>query len=214
MKKFNKFLYRFCYILGILLIVIGLSTIGLTYWNNLQESNQTDDEISSWTNLPTSDDDAVDGGLSTGPDSVDLNDNSNLWGLIQIDALDVVAPIAKEHNWNLLRKYAVAFAESDLPSVEGGNYSVASHWGYAWCSYCYFKDIKSLKTGDIITVTSRSTVYTYVLYKNPEVILDTQTEILDRIEGQTTLTLITCVTVDDPQRTVVQAKLISTAPRQ
>ncbi len=210
-KKKNK-LYTFLNIVGVLLIVVGLSLGGYTFWQNQQTKNEVDSEISDWENLPVSDGTTGDETASI-QEGVDLSGNQKLWGVIEIPSLNVKAPISAVYDWQLLRKYVVPFKEGDLPSVSGGNYSLASHWGNSYCSYCYFRDIKNTEVGAIITVYDRTTVYTYEVYAAPRTITDQDVEILNRIEGQTTLTLITCVTVKDPRRTVVQAKLITSAPR-
>lgn len=213
MKKKSKILYRLLNIAGILLIIIGLTMVGLDYYQAQQEKNQIANEIASWNSLPISGDDETPADTLGSNNTLDLDQNA-IWGTIQIPDLSVTAPISiTKGDWTLLRKYVVPFEGADLPSVKNGTFSLASHWGNSNCAYCYFRNIKSLKVGSQITIADRDSTYTYEVYEAPKVIDYTDTSDLKRISGQTTLMMVTCVTAKDPRRTVVLARLVSSTPK-
>lgn len=211
-KKSNNKIYTLLNIVGVLFIVTGLVIGGSTLYTNWKEGQETSDVISSWENLPIDDEGDGDSNTASAEGSVNL-DSAAIWGVVEIPDLDVKAPISAAFDWTLLRRYVVPFESGEFPDEEGGNFSLASHWGSQYCSYCYFRSIKNLEIGAVITVYNRTTIYTYEVYESPKVIDSSDIEILDPIDGQTTLTLITCVKAKDPRRTVVQAKLVSSSPR-
>lgn len=214
-RRTLKILDRIFVILCCLLIIVSLTYIGITYFDGLSGTEEINAAISDWESLPVVSEETANGEAEdTNPTDTSLETNDAIWGLLQIDSIQLIAPISQTKDWNLLEKYVVPFNEGDSPDVEGGNYALAAHWGHSWCSYCYFGKLDQISTGDKITVTSRSKIYTYEVTKEPWTIQKTDVDILQRITDQTTLTLVTCVTYgDDPRRTVVQAKLVSTTNR-
>ncbi|MFV0254623.1 MAG: sortase [Erysipelotrichaceae bacterium] len=214
MNKLTRILDKIFVSLCIILIVICGGYLVFTFFTANQQNNIVQGEIAEWSNLPVVNEQTAEGSDNSEEVDINFDDNSKLWGTVEIPSQGILGPISAISDWELLWNYVVPFANSDLPEVSGGNYSLASHWGGGpWCSYCYFRDIDQLKIGDQIIITDRSNIYTYQLYKNPQVVMEDEVEVLDRIEGQTTLTLITCVQADDPRRTVVHAKLIAVEPR-
>lgn len=97
----------------------------------------------------------------------------------------------------------IEFIKSNLPDVKNGNFILAAHSGNSKVSY--FSRIHLLEIGDIIFVTYQGKTYNYEIIYYYE-ILKSEFDMI-RPTNETTLTLITCVTMTN-RRYVVVAKQI------
>ena len=94
--------------------------------------------------------------------------------------------------------------------VMGGenNYALASHhvFGITGSSQMLFSPLEKATVGMIVYLTDKSMVYTYqiteIVSVNPE-----QTEVLDDVIGESTVTLVTCEDEQATKRLIVKAKL-------
>lgn len=200
MGKRNEKKRSFLSTLGILMIVVGLSFIVWDFTSTFLEKRAIEKEMQNFFDAPvlTDDDDKM-------PEEAT---DDELWGKIQIDALDIDFPVIKSDNWDYLNRYLVAWEESTNPPNEG-NFSIAGHNGR--CASCVFRNFEKLKNGDEVRLVDKENTYTYEIYDIFEV-EETDTSVLEETEGETTLTLVTCTeqTTYDEWRTIVKARLIET----
>ena len=94
--------------------------------------------------------------------------------------------------------------------VMGGenNYALASHhvFGLTGSSQMLFSPLEKAKVGMTVYLTDKSMVYTYqiteIVSVSPE-----QTDVLNDVVGQSTLTLVTCEDKEATKRLIVKANL-------
>lgn len=211
MKGINKTIVKVASILFFVFIVLLMTLLFVSdFGKNLSLTSNV--RLSTWENLPITDANTANGNPPT--ETSNITEEIELLATLKIEALDLTVPIAKSNDWALLTKYAVPFYNSDLPTTSEGNFSIAAYRGNGeWCSYCYFFNIKDLDTNDIITVEIGEATYTYQVTEKAFDILTTQSDILERIKNQSTLTLITCASESYDYYTVLQAKLISSSSK-
>lgn len=200
-KKLNK--PSFLTILGILMIVAGLGFIAWDLGSTYIERKAIDNEMQEFFNAAQLPEDQV---------IPEEAQDSDLWGMIQIDKLDLKFPIIQSDNWEYLSRYVVAWEESVSPPSEG-NFSIAGHNGR--CASCVFRNFEKLENGDEVKLIDKDNIYIYEIYNIFEVFY-TDTSVLNETPGETTVTLVTCTeqTHYDEYRTIVKGKLVSTVPNQ
>lgn len=202
-KKNNK---SFLTILGTIMIIAGLGFIAWDLGTTYFERQSIDKEMQEFFNAPVLSEDQT---TQTVPQEAT---DQELWGMIQIDKLDLNFPIIISDDWNYLSRYLVAWEQSTLPPGEG-NFSVAGHNGR--CASCVFRNFEKLDNGDTVRLLDKENTYIYEIYDIFEVFY-TDTSVLNETKGETTLTLVTCTeqTTYDEYRTIVKAKLIDTQTNQ
>ncbi|MBF0777524.1 class A sortase [Streptococcus cuniculi] len=94
-----------------------------------------------------------------------------------------------------------------------GNYALASHniIGMAGSSETLFAPLLRAKEGMKIYVTDKQHVYTYIVTEVKSVTPES-IEVIDDIEGQTEITLVTCEDAAATMRTIVKGKLETSVP--
>ena len=194
-KKKNK--KSFLTILGTLMIIAGLGFIAWDLGNTYFERKSIDKEMQDFFNAAVLPED------QTIPEEAT---DKELWGMIQIDKLDLNFPIIQSDDWNYLNRQVVAWEQSVSPPKEG-NFSIAGHNGR--CASCVFRNFEKLDLGDPVRLVDKENTYTYEIYDISEVFY-TDTSVLNDTPGETTLTLVTCTeqTYYDEYRTIVKARLI------
>lgn len=131
----------------------------------------------------------------------------NLIGIISIDKLNVRFPIAEGTNRDNIRASIGHLTRSDWVSVTNGNCVLAGHRGGIYGEF--FQYIDKLKEGDEIRVTSLDgTEYVYEAYEQKVINATNWTETLKKMDGQTTLTLLSC-NDNGVRRLLVRCRLIS-----
>lgn len=188
-------------IIGTIMIIVGLGFIAWDLGTTYFERQSIDQEMQDFFNaavLPEDND------QSMPKEATD----QELWGMIQIDKLDLNFPIIVSDNWDYLSRYLVAWEQSVNPPNEG-NFSIAGHNGR--CASCVFRNFEKLDNGDNVRLVDKDNTYTYEIYDIFEVFY-TDTSVLNETPGETTLTLVTCTeqTHYDEYRTIVKARLIDT----
>ena len=128
-------------------------------------------------------------------------------GGIAIPDLSINLPIFKGvTNENLLCG-AGTMKDSQVMGGEN-NYALASHhvFGLTGSSQMLFSPLEKAKVGMTIYLTDKSIIYTYkiteIVSVSPE-----QTEVLDDVAGESTLTLVTCEDKEATKRLIVKATL-------
>lgn len=192
---------NFFTLLGVILVIAGLSSIAFDFFTQYQQQKSIETEKKQWLSEIRNID-------ISNTQSETVVEDSNIWGLIQIDKIELEAPINTSGNFNLLLRYLVAYKESPLPPNQG-NFAIAGHAGV--CANCGFDRLKRLSNGDEIQLMDRTSTYIYEVY-DMFVIKDTDVWVLDPVGNETTLTLITCDKphADSPDRLIIRARLTKT----
>jgi sortase A len=191
-------------IVGILLIVGGLSIIGFEYWQDYSERAALErDRQAMLDNIFDVDEEVV------GDIEVQNPTDNNVWALLSIKDINLDLPVMLGDDFSLMRRYLMAYSASSLPP-NPGNVSIAGHRGR--CTLCGFTKLVDLSKGAEIKLVAREATYVYKL-TDSFIVDKSETWVLDDIEDKTTLTLITCVTSSkNPKRQIVQAELIEKIP--
>lgn len=128
-------------------------------------------------------------------------------GGIAIPDLSINLPIFKGvTNENLL--YGAGTMKDSQVMGGENNYALASHhvFGLTGSSQMLFSPLEKAKVGMTIYLTDKSIIYTYkiteIVSVSPE-----QTEVLDDVAGESTLTLVTCEDKEATKRLIVKATL-------
>lgn len=128
-------------------------------------------------------------------------------GGIAIPDLSINLPIFKGvMNENLL--YGAGTMKDSQVMGGENNYALASHhvFGLTGSSQMLFSPLEKAKVGMTIYLTDKSIIYTYkiteIVSVSPE-----QTEVLDDVAGESTLTLVTCEDKEATKRLIVKATL-------
>ena len=128
-------------------------------------------------------------------------------GGIAIPDLAINLPIFKGVTNDNLLYGAGTMKENQVMGGEN-NYALASHhvFGITGSSQMLFSPLEKATVGMIVYLTDKSMVYTYqiteIVSVNPE-----QTEVLDDVIGESTVTLVTCEDEQATKRLIVKAKL-------
>lgn len=188
-------------IIGLLLIISGSSILIADYLNTKHRDNAVEqlkqDFLQGIENPSESDDD---------PDFED-----NTYGILEIDSIDVSLPVSDDGNFDRLYHTLVAYSEAPKPP-NAGNFSIAGHNGSCG-ELCKFRDLHSVQNGEEIRFIDRENTYIYEVYRNFEVDMS-EVWVLNPIEDETTLTLITCKfpSWTRPERIIVHARLKEVIP--
>ena len=135
-------------------------------------------------------------------------------GGIAVPNLAINLPIFKGVTNDNLLYGAGTMKENQVMGGEN-NYALASHhvFGLTGSSQMLFSPLEKAKVGMTVYLTDKSMVYTYqiteIVSVNPE-----QTEVLDDVAGQSTLTLVTCEDKEATKRLIVKARLTDSRPYQ
>ncbi|MBF0786391.1 MULTISPECIES: class A sortase [unclassified Streptococcus] len=132
-------------------------------------------------------------------------------GGIAIPDLNVNLPIFKGLS-NVALMYG-AGTMKEIQEMGQGNYSLASHhiFGIAGASETLFSPIEKAKEGMKIYLTDKQNVYTY-LVTSVQSVTPESVYVIDDVEGQTEVTLVTCEDLEATMRTIVKGTLESSVP--
>ncbi len=188
-------------IIGILLILTGLTIGGIDLFTKYTDRRDQAQELQDFMKAPQ---------LTDTSEMPEEDANKNVWGAITIDKLGVNHLIAKTNDWSYLNRYVVAYESSPNPP-ENGNFAIAGHNGN--CASCVFRDFDKLETGDTVKLDDKVNTYVYKIEKIFTV-FHTDVSVLDHTPNEATLTLITCTrqSTEDEYRTIVKATLVETIP--
>ncbi|XZL27557.1 class D sortase [Clostridium perfringens] len=212
-------------VLGILLIVAGISLIGVTIWMKYDTYRQQQAVLDSFRNLQfdvpegenkdreTLEEDTkensdeknkVDKGeveKDKKPEKAQLEEGKGI-AILNIPKINLEIGIIEGVRYEDIKYVVGHFPGSPMPG-EKGNFSIAGHrisyFGQA------FKDIDKLEKGDKVKVTYNGKEYTYEVTDMYEVTPD-ETEALNPTKDAT-ITIVTCTT-DAKNRVIVKGKLV------
>lgn len=87
-----------------------------------------------------------------------------------------------------------------------GNYAIAGH--NARNPNILFAPIRRIEDGDKMYITDKSKVYVYEKVKD-EVVMPERVDVIEDVEGEELLTLVSCYSADGTDRIIVTGKLVS-----
>lgn len=123
----------------------------------------------------------------------------NTIGVLEFPKFDYQRVAIKEGTTNdILRIAAGHMTNTEHIWEKAGTSAIAAH------NDTFFKNIKDFEVGDKIIAYTREGVFEYVVYIN-KIVEPTDLSVLDDIEGQKTLTLITC-NFSGSKRVIIMAK--------
>ena len=210
-------------VLGILLIVAGVSLIGVTIWMKYDTYRQQQAVLDSFRNLQfdvpegeNKDTEAlkeedtkensnkaekVEVEKDKKPEKAQLEEGKGI-GILNIPKINLEIGIIEGVSYEDIKYVVGHFPGSPMPG-EKGNFSIAGHrisyFGQA------FKDIDKLEKGDKVKVTYNGKEYTYEITDMYEV-TPNETEALNPTKDAT-ITIVTCTT-DAKNRVIVKGKLV------
>lgn len=214
---------KFRNILGILLIVAGISLIGVTIWMKYDTYRQQQAVLDSFRNLqfdvPEGENkdkevlkeedtkensnkaEKVEVEKDKKPEKAQLEEGKGI-GILNIPKINLEIGIIEGVSYEDIKYVVGHFPGSPMPG-EKGNFSIAGHrisyFGQA------FKDIDKLEKGDKVKVTYNGKEYTYEVTDMYEV-TPNETEALNPTKDAT-ITIVTCTT-DAKNRVIVKGKLV------
>ena len=172
----------------ILILFFGTTFLAVNLYSNYS-TNKTNEEqkISFMQNLKELKNDVLDDNSETEYNLHDFLDVYN--AVIKIDNINLFQGVVKSDKTASTIDDNVSYLRiSDLPSAENGNFILAAHSGNDEVSY--FKNLKRLKSNDEIKIYYNDNIYIYVVNKN-FITNKNDLSVFDRIDKQTTITLIT-----------------------
>ena len=210
-------------VLGILLIVAGVSLIGVTIWMKYDTYRQQQAVLDSFRNLqfdvPEGENkdkevlkeedtkensnkaDKVEAEKDKKPEKAQLEEGKGI-GILNIPKINLEIGIIEGVSYEDIKYVVGHFPGAPMPG-EKGNFSIAGHrisyFGQA------FKDIDKLEKGDKVKVTYNGKEYTYEITDMYEV-TPNETEALNPTKDAT-ITIVTCTT-DAKNRVIVKGKLV------
>lgn len=131
----------------------------------------------------------------------ELEFNKNVIGILEIPAINLVAPIQEGTDEEILKVAIGHFSES---SFWDGNVAFASHNRSQYVQY--FENIHKLKAGDEIIYKTKLGTKTYEVYEST-VIEATDWSVIENT-SENIVTLITCIKDNPDSRLCVKAKEI------
>lgn len=181
-------------ILGTLFLMIGLGLFAVHFYNQYVETknvNKLKDNFMMSLEDPVEADEDVE---------------FDTWGLLIIDSVDIELPITISDNFDDLYSTLIAYDTAPIPPEEG-NFTIAGHNGS--CPVCTFRYLHDVENGDEVKIINKTHTLTYEVYESLEV-LNTETWVLDPVEDETTLSLLTCKysSWTNPWRLIVRARLV------
>lgn len=193
-------------ILGIILILFGISLIGATIWMKYDTNRKQAEMLESFKNINFDDE----SNINTNDNSGEIKKhekshhiiNGKGFAILEIPKLDLKVGIVQGVEIKDIKYNVGHFPESAMPG-EKGNFAIAGHR----VSYFGepFKEIDKLEKGDKVYVTYNGHKYTYEVEYMYEV-TPNQTESLKQTEDAT-ITIVTC-TIGAKKRVIVKGKLV------
>lgn len=125
--------------------------------------------------------------------------DENVIGILEIEKINVRAPISEGTSKQTL-KYSVGhFEKSD---IWNGNVALASHNRGSYAHY--FKDIKNLEIGDKIRYITDYGEREYRVFEKNKILETDWNKVLEK-KSQNTITLVTCITNERKYRLCIKA---------
>ena len=194
---------KILYIIPAILIIAGATGILLPVIKYETQAKATENEIQTFLDKTAENNDSKNFEEQFEPLEGDIK------GVIEIESINLKAPIANGTDTETLTKYVGKYSELEDFGETSGVVGLASHsTRFAEpCSYCYFQDIGELQEGDIIKITwNDGNLYQYVVYNVEEWKQQNTPGEFEPVEGKEILVLQTCTNGQRGTRTYVHAE--------
>ncbi|WP_280768460.1 class D sortase [Salipaludibacillus daqingensis] len=159
---------------------------------NIEENSSRDNEIENSEEEPLS--------------KTMVKNESDVVGLIHIDKINLTMPMldgASDKNLDV----GAGLLSNSSSIGDVGNTGIAAHRSHT--SGRQFNRLDELKNGDIVTIETHKEELKYVVFQTSVVTPD-NISVLEPIEGESVITLITCEPMVNPtHRLIVHAKKVS-----
>lgn len=190
---------KFRRLIGILLILIGVSIIGTVVYKKMVTSNKQNEVLESFENQLKEDNTNNESNEDVNLDSI--NGYTPI-AIMEIPSIRLKQPVVEGVTEDVIKYFLGKFPESAMPG-EVGNFSVAGHRVSDFTDA--FINLYKVKPGDKVIVTTKSGKYTYEVDES-FIVEPEQVEVLDTADYEK-ITLITC-TIGSKRRVIVTGRLI------
>lgn len=190
---------KFRRIIGLLLIVVGISIIATVVYKKVETIGKQKAIIEMFES-------GISEGTSTGnKETVNLDEINGYTpiAIIEIPSIKLSQALVEGISDDVLKYFLGHFTDSAAPG-EKGNFAVAGHRVSDYTDA--FINLYKVKAGDEVIVKTQDKKYTYVVEDN-FIVEPEDVQVLDNTK-EATMTLVTC-TVGAKQRVIVKGKLIS-----
>lgn len=186
--------------IGVLLILIGVSIIGVIAYKKIVTNQKQKQLIEMFENQIT------EGTTAENSNKVSLEDINGYTpiALIEIPSIKLTQALVDGVSDDVLQYFLGHFPDSAMPG-EKGNFSVAGHRVSDYADA--FINLYKVRVGDEVVVKTETHQFVYVI-ESSFIVDPTDVSVLDNTEDAT-ITLITC-TVGAKERVIVKGKLKST----
>jgi len=195
-------------IIGIVLMVVGLSIIGtalsMRYYADKKQNAMIDGFEKNVQQFNKMGDTPVVDTLNNPGEKPPSQDINGAIGLMLIPKINLKVAVGEGVDTETL-KYAVGHFPNTAKPGEKGNFCVAGHRSYSYNEY--FNRLNEIKIGDEIIVRTIKTEFKYKVYEI-KVVEPSEVSVLD-ITKDATLTLVTCTPIRvATHRLIIKGKLI------
>nr|WP_312213238.1 class D sortase [Clostridioides sp.] len=171
-------------ILGIIIIAVGLSLIGLSFYARWDTNNENSKAIDNFERIIENKNKSI---INTHVVDKSTNLEDGI-GILNIPKIDLKVIIKEGTDMKTLRHSVGHFKDTPMP-WENGNSAIAGHRQYTYGEF--FNRVDEIEIGDLIEIQTLHGKINYKVIKK-EVIEATQMEVLDNTD-EDCLTIITCV---------------------
>ncbi len=193
-KRNNYYIF-----IGLFLILIGIISIGIKYYNNYQLLKKNDELVNVFFVQEN------DGESKSFEETSKTNEETYI-AILEIPKIKLKRGFYSfESKNNDVNKNIQLIKPSDMPNVKNGNLILASHSGQSKISF--FKYLHRLYIGDTANVYYQNKKYVYEVVNIYEDSKNGSIEII-RDYDKNTLTLITCSKTDDSKQVVYILELV------
>jgi sortase A len=184
-RKINKII-----ILGIIILLIGVSLITYDYFSNKNIEIEEQEAIEEFYTIQ---EELKEENTSEEPQKVEevkKQNKTNYIAILKIPKIDLERGLVDPNSYLNNVKYNLEIVEgSSMPNKKNSNLIIASHSGTARISY--FRNLNKLSINDEILLIYKNKTYKYKVSNKYE-IEKTGTAKIIRNNNKTTITLITC----------------------
>lgn len=171
-------------ILGIIIIAVGLSLIGISFYARWDTNNENSKAIDNFERIIENKNKSI---INTHVVDKSTNLEDGI-GILNIPKIDLKVIIKEGTDMKTLRHSVGHFKDTPMP-WENGNSAIAGHRQYTYGEF--FNRVDEIEIGDLIEIQTLHGKINYKVIKK-EVIEATQMEVLDNTD-EDCLTIITCV---------------------
>lgn len=190
-------MFKFKRVVGLILIIVGLSLIGKTLYNKY-ETNKRQESLKAVLQEVINDDNPKE------ELTVEEINGYKPIAIIDIPSIKLSQGLVEGVEDNILQYYLGHFESSVMPG-EKGNFSIAGHRVSDYSEA--FINLVKTQIGDKVFVKYKGKEYIYEITESFVVDPD-RVDVLDNTE-EATITMVTC-TVGAKQRLIVKGKLVET----